>query len=159
MPTWTPSVIWKGQDAFIIGGGSSLQGFEFSKLVGKNVIGCNDAFRLGVEIVPWCLFGDSSFWRTHHLMLEEYAKKGGQVVKPERFESSVALSNATHPGRIARRPCIGLELQHRGRSNQSGLHTGSETNLLARVRRRESSQHGQDALAQLSFQACAGRDL
>jgi len=62
MPSWTPSPEWKDQDAFIIGGGSSLQGFDFSQLQGKNVIGCNDAFRLGPDIVQICLFGDSSWW-------------------------------------------------------------------------------------------------
>lgn len=59
---WTPERDWEGQDAFIIGGGASLKTFDFDFLKGKNTIGCNDAFRLGPEIVKICLFGDASFF-------------------------------------------------------------------------------------------------
>jgi len=39
-----PDDTWKGQRCFIIGGGSSLADFDFSKLKGENVIGVNRAF-------------------------------------------------------------------------------------------------------------------
>jgi len=62
MPNWIPKPEWKGQSAFLIGGGSSLRGFDFGLLRGKNTIGCNDAYRLGPEIIQYCLFADPSFW-------------------------------------------------------------------------------------------------
>lgn len=70
MPTWSPQPIWFEQDAYIIGGGSSLQGFDFTKLKGRNVIGINDAFHLGKEIVSYVLFGDAGFWKEHMRALE-----------------------------------------------------------------------------------------
>lgn len=70
MPTWSPSPIWGGQDAFIIGGGPSLRGYDFSRLAGKNVIGVNDAFRLGPKINSYVLFGDSGFWKENMAQLE-----------------------------------------------------------------------------------------
>ena len=39
-----PSGSWKGRRCFIIGGGTSLKGFDFSKLNGELVIACNRAF-------------------------------------------------------------------------------------------------------------------
>ena len=61
MPQFEPKPIWNGQDAFIIGGGPSLRGFDFSMLVPENTIGCNNAFRLGPEICKVCLFVDRKF--------------------------------------------------------------------------------------------------
>ncbi len=74
---WTPDQEWKGQDAVIIGGGPSLKGFDFSVLAGKNVIGCNDAFNLGSEIVKFCIFGDHSWWQKNKWKLEKFQ---GRVV-------------------------------------------------------------------------------
>lgn len=62
---WTPPEMWKGQTAYIIGGGTSLRAFDFSPLQGKNVIGCNDAYLLG----SWanvCYFGDREWYDHHH---------------------------------------------------------------------------------------------
>ena len=61
MPEWMPEKIWKGQEAFIIGGGPSLRDFDWSLLRGKNTIGCNNAFRLGPDICKICLFVDRKF--------------------------------------------------------------------------------------------------
>jgi len=77
MPSWTPSSEWKDQDVFIIGGGSSLKGFDFSILQGRNVIGCNDAWHLGVEVVKICLFGDASWWERNKQDLKHFP---GRVV-------------------------------------------------------------------------------
>lgn len=62
IPGWAPPVEWEGEDAFIIGGGSSLVDFKWHILRGRNTVGCNDAFRLGPEIVKYCLFGDASWF-------------------------------------------------------------------------------------------------
>jgi len=77
MPAWTPSPEWKGQDAVIIGGGSSLQGFDFTQLKDQNVIGCNSAFKLGAELIDICLFGDTSWWELNKWDLEKFS---GRVV-------------------------------------------------------------------------------
>jgi hypothetical protein len=77
MPLWVPIEEWKGQDAFIVGGGSSLADFLWDKLKGKNTIGCNDAFRLGAEVIRVCLFGDASWF---HRTKWELQKFRGRVV-------------------------------------------------------------------------------
>lgn len=61
MPRWEPQPIWAGQDAFIIGGGPSLKGFDWTLLIPENTIGCNNAFRLGPEVCKVCLFVDAKF--------------------------------------------------------------------------------------------------
>lgn len=61
MKFWTPPKHWAGKPSFLIGGGPSLKGFDFSLLKGKCVLGCNDAFRLGSDIVSYGVFGDASW--------------------------------------------------------------------------------------------------
>ncbi len=68
---WNPPTIWSGQDCYIIGGGPSLTGFDFSVLKGRNVLGCNDAFRLGPEIVSYAVFGDAAFFHRHAREMQE----------------------------------------------------------------------------------------
>lgn len=68
---WQPNPIWKGQSAYLIGGGSSLRSFDFSLLRGKNTIGCNHAFELGVDVVKWVVFADHEWFNKvkHELKL------------------------------------------------------------------------------------------
>ena len=61
MPEWKPEPIWKGEEAFVIGGGTSLRGFDWSSLKDENTIGCNNAFRLGPDICDVCVFVDRKF--------------------------------------------------------------------------------------------------
>ena len=68
---WTPPMIWKGQDAFLIGGGSSLLGYDFTKLQGLNVIGCNDACFLGFPPLSYCVFGDAGWWHRNRHAIEK----------------------------------------------------------------------------------------
>ncbi len=77
---WNPTKEWEGQPAYIIGGGSSLKGFNFDSLKGKHTIGCNDAYRLGPEIVDIAMFGDGSFFQKAKWDLEKFHKKGGRVL-------------------------------------------------------------------------------
>ena|SRR3990167_8646320 len=77
MPIWNPEKEWLDQEVYLIGGGASLRGFNFSLLKGKNTIGCNAAFRLGPEVVKICLFGDSSWWEKVKEELEQFK---GRVV-------------------------------------------------------------------------------
>lgn len=61
MPIWQPTKMWLNQEAFIIGGGPSLRGFDWSLLHGENTIGCNNAFRLGYDVCKICIFVDDKF--------------------------------------------------------------------------------------------------
>lgn len=80
MPKWVPGEKWKGEDAYIIGGGDSLrfQNFNWELLRGKNTIGCNSALILGSGICKIMLFGDIRWW--HQLGRDEAEKYGGMVV-------------------------------------------------------------------------------
>jgi len=63
MPLWTPQPVWQGLDCFIIGGGTSLRDFDWNLLKNERVIGCNNAFRLGEEVVDYVVFCDKKlFW-------------------------------------------------------------------------------------------------
>lgn len=42
--------MWKGSRAFVVGGGKSLRGFDFSRLEGEHTVGCNMAFLNGTEV-------------------------------------------------------------------------------------------------------------
>lgn len=70
-PLWNPPKMWKGSTVFIIGGGSSLKGFDFSVLEGQRIIGCNDAYQLG-DMVDICCFGDVSWFDKHNKDLVSY---------------------------------------------------------------------------------------
>jgi len=59
---WVVTPEWQGEPCYIIGGGASLAGFDFTLLKGRRVLGCNDAFRLGPEIVSYGVFGDSAYY-------------------------------------------------------------------------------------------------
>ena len=72
-PRWKPTPIWDGMPCYIIGGGPSLEGFPFQILAGRNAIGCNVAFYLGVDIVPITIFGDTHFFKQHQDGLTKYA--------------------------------------------------------------------------------------
>lgn len=72
MGFWTPERDWEGQDAYIIGGGASLRHFDLSVLKGRHTIGCNDAFRLGEELVEICMFGDASWWHKTKFDLSKF---------------------------------------------------------------------------------------
>ena len=50
-----PDKSWQGQRAFILGGGPSLQGFDFDRLKGERVIAVNAAF-------IFCMFADILFF-------------------------------------------------------------------------------------------------
>lgn len=77
MPKFVSQNEWAGQPAFLIGGGASLKGFDFSLLKGQHTIGINHAFRLGKEIIEICFFGDATF--LHHA-IREMNSFGGRVV-------------------------------------------------------------------------------
>jgi hypothetical protein len=77
-PNLSPLPEWDGEDAFVIGGGSSLERFDFDQLIGKNTIGCNQAFLLGAERCNVAIFGDGPFWFKYEQQLKN--KYRGWVV-------------------------------------------------------------------------------
>lgn len=65
---------YAGADVFIIGGGTSLHGFDWKRLVGRKVIGANAAFTLGARICPVCFFSDAHWFDWFEARLhDEYA--------------------------------------------------------------------------------------
>lgn len=52
---------WPDGTVYIIGGGPSLKGFDWSLLKDKHVLGCNDAYLLG-DCVDVCVFGDREWY-------------------------------------------------------------------------------------------------
>jgi len=61
---WKLGEPWKGETAFIIGGGPSLKSMDWSLLHGKHCIGCNDAYMLG-DWVEVCYWGDYGWFEIH----------------------------------------------------------------------------------------------
>ena len=59
---WNPQPFWRGEDVYIIGGGTSLERFDMSLLKHRHTIGCNVAFLEGQEICDICFFGDIKWW-------------------------------------------------------------------------------------------------
>jgi len=49
---------------FLIGGGTSLENFDWSPIQSHHVIGCNDAYTLG-DWVDVCIFGDKDWYYKH----------------------------------------------------------------------------------------------
>lgn len=102
MPRSDPLPDWKGQDAFIIGGGPSLRVFDFQKLSGKNTIGCNQAFRLGSDLCNICVWGDEKFWESYKGMTANDKGSGletyqGWVVTNFTFGKSPASWLKSYP--------------------------------------------------------------
>ncbi len=78
---YEPAPIWSGEDVFVIGGGPSLKGFDWSRLDGKRLIGCNDAaIILGAERCPVCFFADLKWYDKNKDELQTYVDNGGLVV-------------------------------------------------------------------------------
>jgi hypothetical protein len=65
-----------GKDAFILGGGPSLKRFPLEKLRDKFVIGCNEAFTLGTDIVQHLIFSDNIWFLKRIQELEDIALNG-----------------------------------------------------------------------------------
>jgi len=86
---WKPVKWWRNQDVFIIGGGSSLRGFPWQRLHHRLTIGCNDAYKLGLDVCKICVFGDLRWYKAHKAFLENW---GNPV-----FTNQPALINNSPP--------------------------------------------------------------
>ena len=94
MPRWTPEETWAGKDVYIIGGGPSLRGFDWTPLRTECTIGCNTAFTLGAQVCKICFFGDSKWfkWKNTQAELAQYSSQGGVV-----FTSAPSLQTTKLP--------------------------------------------------------------
>ena len=72
MPYWKPERKWEGQDVFIIGGGKSLDDFDWELLRSEYTVGCNDAYEHGVDICKVVVFGDHTWFNLHEDKLADY---------------------------------------------------------------------------------------
>lgn len=70
MPVNVQKLCDKGT-VFIIGGGPSLKGFDFSKISDKHIIGVNNAFMLG-DFVDVCWFGDVNWYERNKSQLDNF---------------------------------------------------------------------------------------
>lgn len=91
MIRWSPSQIWQGEDAYVVGGGPSLRTFDWDLLRGKNTIGCNSAFLKGEEFIKITVFADYPWWeKIGKLKGHEY--KGIMVASCPRLETKGIVS-------------------------------------------------------------------
>jgi hypothetical protein len=99
MRLWQVSKLWPDSTAFIIGGGPSLEDLNLSLVHSKNVIGVNDAFKLG-DWVDICWWGDCRWGVWNHDALQEF---GGLSV-------SCTRCNCQHPDtlQVRRREGFGI---------------------------------------------------
>lgn len=64
-----------GTDIFIVGGGHSLAKFDFSRLIGKNVIAVNSAYRYIQDENLILYWGDASFGSNEEANLSQHPSK------------------------------------------------------------------------------------
>jgi len=69
MNEFNPKETLKGQDVYVIGGGTSVALRDLTALRGKPVIGLNQAFAVIPEVIDYCIFGDTAFF--HFLMKQK----------------------------------------------------------------------------------------
>ncbi len=112
MPKWTPAAEWTGADAIVIGGGPSLKGFNWDRLIGRKTVGCNAAFLLGAAICSLCFFADAHWFLAFEDRLEEYP---GRVVTNNEDKHAI-------PDWVSRmdRKEIGLSTEALGFGGNSG---------------------------------------
>lgn len=72
MPRWTPQREWADADAVVIGGGPSLKGFPWESLKGRKTIGCNAAFRQGIDVCTLSFFEDIAWFNFEEANLESF---------------------------------------------------------------------------------------
>lgn len=117
IPQWFPDSIWQDEPCYIIGGGTSLEKFDWNLLQGKNVIGCNVAFYMGVDLVPFIVFGDAAFVAQQRSGLDKYAKSGGQVVT---CSNSIDRFNPPKYIKLMKKQLHGLSLDGVGWNGNTG---------------------------------------
>lgn len=125
---WTIPEIWSGGEAFVMGGGPSLRGFDWARLRGRHVVGCNDAYEHG-DVVDVVAFGDMPFWR----------RRGDHLVRAKNRHGFLAVTNFPNsPEAFVGHAHIVRRLRHKWSRSQEALcwlgNTGAmAVNLAARL--------------------------
>jgi len=121
--------MWDGATVFIIGGGTSLESFDWSRLYDRHCIGCNDAYMLGawVEI---CYFGDWRWYDIHKDKgLMEY--KGLRVTCAEHPIVDPKILNLNRrPVGIYEAPLIGWNYSTGGSAINLAIQLGAKNIIL-----------------------------
>jgi len=130
---WDPPALWSGETTYIIGGGPSLKGFDWSHLHDKHVVGCNDAYLLG-DWVDVCVFGDRDWFMLHW---KDEVKVNGTAQEGLPKFAGLRVTNLESCARIpgllvCRRRGLGINM--RPRQLSWNLNTGGlAINLAARL--------------------------
>jgi hypothetical protein len=89
---WSPDARFSGQTVFVVGGGPSLVGFDFSGLAGRRCVAVNAA-GYDLPAADILLFHDNSWFEANRELLDEWR---GLLVTPSRH------AKATAPDRVRR---------------------------------------------------------
>jgi len=115
MSYWKPDNRWEGSDVFVIGGGPSLSGFDWTLLKGKHTIGCNVAFKLGADVCNVCFFSDLKWFLVFSHELRAFT--GDVVTHCQRVLPQIN----EHPYlKVLRRAADGLQPDALGFGGNSG---------------------------------------
>lgn len=95
---WTPEPLFFGDTVFVVGGGPSLRGFDFTRLRGRRVVAVNSS-GYDVPFAEVLVFHDES-WFCHPDNRRLINEWGGIVVTPCRRAKAAA------PDRVLRVACI-----------------------------------------------------
>lgn len=111
---WQPDAIWRGETAFLLGGGPSLKGFNRSRLTrrGHRVIAINSSYRIA-NSQDLLFFTDNSWfeqhqpvidlWRGYVVTLSRHAKAAmPQKVRRIECEEGAAFVPGRTPVRLGR---------------------------------------------------------
>lgn len=122
-----PSRIWSGRTVYIIGGGPSLEGFDWEPLQKERVIGCNDAYQLG-QWVDVCCFGDLVWYTDFH---QEQLQSFSGLICSFAADPSEVDSYAKRRVRWLKRNCTPNVLETRTQRIGWYGHTGASAINLA----------------------------
>ena len=99
MNYWTCPALWPGGTAFIVAGGPSLTGFDFSRLDGRNVIAINSSV-YSVPNAPFLFFGDDRWGYDHKDRLSSFT---GEIVTTS---TGAGISRARRMKKIVPPPAL-----------------------------------------------------
>jgi hypothetical protein len=83
---WPLQPVWQDEDVFVLGGGPSVGAFPMSRLEGRKVVGCNDAYRFGESVVDVLVFGDIKWYRYHQTIPEFQAFKNPIITNHKKLK-------------------------------------------------------------------------